>query len=196
LLLGLAGPASAQLIEITPETFQKVRGFAVQAREKHPTAPTDAYYLFQQLFNGEFGDTRPLITHIVNNQPGIDIEIVTPINQLYSEFATALRKLDTLIERPRGPSTVAVMVGPKRTDAPNVTRIVLFLDGKEMLPVVSTLAPTEFRNGLGNPFQKGAGMVAWKPEVFTTGKVKMVCITDGMSIEWEYQPGLLGQQLK
>jgi hypothetical protein len=195
LLLLTATTVSAQLIEITPETFQKVRNLAVQAREKHPTSPNDAYYLFQQLFNGEFGDTRPSIMQVVKYQPSIDVEAITPINQLFFEFATALRKLEPLIQEPR-PSTVAVMVSPKQIDAPNISRMVLFLDGKEIPPVASLLKPTEFKNGFGNSFQKGAGMVAWKPEVFTTGKVKLVCITDGSPIEWEYQPGLLGPQLK
>lgn len=187
--------ANAQMIEITPEIFQKVRGLASQAKEKHPTSPNDAFYLFQQLFNGEFGDTRPSLIQVVKYQPSIDVEIVTPINQLFLEFATALRKLEPLIEEPR-PATVAVMVNPKRVDAPDISRIVLFVDGKEVQPVTSSLKPTEFRNGLGNAFQKGAGLVAWKPEAFTTGKVKLVCITDGTPIEWQYEPGLLGPQLK
>jgi hypothetical protein len=129
--------------------------------------------------------------HVVNNQPSIDIDILTPINQLFLEFASALRKLEPLIEAPRPAAmTVAVMVNPKRTDAPNINRIVLFVDGKEVPPVASLLKPTEFRNGFGNAFEKGSGLVAWKPEVFTSGKVKLICITDGAPIEWEYQPGL------
>lgn len=48
-----------------------------------------------------------------------------------------------------------------------------------MPPEFDGLKPTEFRNRLGATEIKGAGLVAWKPEVFTTpGIVKVVAITE------------------
>jgi hypothetical protein len=191
-LLATSQSAQAQLIDVTPEVFGKVRAAASQAKEKHPTSPREAGYEFQAWFNGEFGDTRPMVATIVN-LPDIAVEVITPINFLYSEFARSLQQLEPLTEKPPI-SLVYIRVTPKRRDAPDVTRIVLFVDGKEVAPVANGLKPTEFKNGLGQPFTIGAGIVAWKPETFTSGVIKVLCInTSGTPIEWNYTPGSLGQ---
>lgn len=192
-LLYSASVADAQLIEITPEVFSKVSSFAVAAKQKHPTSPTEAVYAFQADFNGEFGDIRPMSSVIVES-PALVIRVITPINALYLAFATALSNLEPLPEKP-GISLVAIEVRPTQMNAPNVRRVVLFLDGKEIPPELDGLKPTEFRNRLGATETKGAGLVVWKPEVFTTpGIVKVVAINDGPAIEWEYsasRPGPL-----
>ena len=164
-----ASTASAQLIEVTPEVFATVERLATGARAKYPTSPEQAVFAFQTEFNGEFGNTWPSITQI-NSSPELDILVLTPINRLANDFRRSLHDLTALPDH-SSPAFVSVEVQPKRTTAPNVTRLVLFLDGQEVHPVVSTLGPKEFKNGMGITFSKGAGSVAWKAETFKLSRV-------------------------
>lgn len=183
----LATPAHAQLIDSTPDTFGKVKLLAETARANSPT-PTDAVSAMEAAFIAEFGDVRAASATIVDST-ALSVRVITPIHTLYLIFANALRNRSPLPDH-APPSYVAIHVRPSQHDAPNVTRVALFLDGHEVPPETNNLKPSPISNWQGGVALKGSGVVAWKSDVFTTpGVVKVRVITDGPVFEWEYSAG-------
>jgi hypothetical protein len=180
--------ATAQFLEITPEVFNKVQSFATSARAKDPASPKQAWYYFQKDFIEAFGEPHVPQADVVDSEE-LHIELITPLHYLYELFAGALLELEP-IPKVRPLSVVRVRVSPRQTGAPNVRRVVLFLDNQQVAPTASTIKPTEFKNGLGASFTKGAGIATWSPTIFDgKGKVRLVVMTDGAPIEWPYFPG-------
>ena len=188
----LATPAYAQLIEITPDTFGKVKALAETARASFPESPTNAVTAFETAFVAEFGPLRGANETIVETR-GLSVRILTPIYALYLTFSNAIRNR-TAFADDAPPSYVAINVRATQPDAPNVTRVTLFRDDKEVPPEINNLAPLPIANWNGGTILKTSGLLFWKSDVFTTpGIVKVAVITDGPVYQWEYWARKPGQ---
>lgn len=187
LVCWLSASGAAQLIEITPSTFDAAKALAETARTNAPTSPTAAVAAFDEAFETAFGDVRSTNVRIVDSKE-LSVRLITPLDTLQLIFANALRNHTAFPMQPP-PSYVAVQVRPSHSDAPNITRVALFVNDQEVPPVINNLKPAQVGNRLGGFGLKSAGVVAWKSQTFNMpGVVKVVLLTDGPPIEWEYAP--------
>ena len=146
----VAPSAGAQIIDVDTATFAKLRGLADDARKLHPTAPDKAEAVFSDAFDTTFGNLIVLASHVWD-QPSLRISIETLDRRLRNQVAAALRRLDQLPTAPADPPPVVIVtVYPRRANAPNVSKIVLFRDDTPVEPSSTTLALREFKTNLGS----------------------------------------------
>jgi hypothetical protein len=121
LLLNLlsADRAGAELTVLTPALVQKALSFAADAKQKHPTSPSDAVYRFVADFNGEFGDILPVSLRVIDTA-ALTVAISTPLSRVQSTLRTALATLlplPTLDHLLDGRSLHRILVALKATGA-------------------------------------------------------------------------------
>lgn len=178
-------PSFAQMIDVTPEVFARVRGLAAAAREQHPTSPNEAVQAFIIAFNGAFGNTMPADAYLADT-PALNVTLWTPINDTRGLMEMALSKLQPLPEQPLSDQqSVRIHVIPKQMSAPNIERLVLFRGTQQIEPLKNLLEPTEFTNRLGAKTMLGEGSVVYPFSAFRPGEpVKCVAFTRTGSLEW------------
>ena len=151
---------------------------------------------FLRALDQSFGfDTVFLSTHpamSVHSSDELSIFAVSPYVGYRVSLLEALRKRDPVDNLPV-PAAFVVVVSPSRINAPDIVKIIVERDGKEIEPTINELRPTPLTTRLGARAVLHAGQALFPCSAFAPGAVvKVIAIPEtGGNIETTIPEGEL-----
>jgi hypothetical protein len=112
---------------------------------------------------------------VLNAPPDLSAEVFPIYLRYRTLFAERLRKMEPTNAIPFIPA-VSVHITPKQFTSPDVIKVVVFRNGKEVQPISSTLTPRTFQNALGGVVSLHAGVVAFPQDAFAPGGLVVVTL--------------------
>lgn len=114
-----------------------------------------------------------------------------PFPRYRIRLSEAMRRMDPLADVPVT-SDVRVTITPLRFEAPDVVKVVIQVNGQQVPPAGSTLAPKEFRNRTGGAIMLHDGAVSFPCSAFTPdARVRITIIPSaGDNVVYEFSPAI------
>jgi hypothetical protein len=122
-------------------------------------------------FSTAYMNTHP--GEVVFMSDALGVVVTSPYRMFRDGIVEAFRKREPLtgIQVPAG---VVVSISPMQIDAPDIVKLIVARDGKEVRPIVSALRPKEFTTRMGVKFVVHAGTVVLPCSAFAPGAAVVV----------------------
>ncbi len=163
--LGLVQSLSAQKTELP--TASAVRGMTREAQAEGKGDSSAVVLALDKRVRARWGDFESFPLSIVRRQD-LTIYLATPYMSYRRGVIEHLRMRESLNGVPWTDWAV-VSVAPERIEAPDVTRVSVLRDGREIAPVKTALRPMQFSNGSGDTATLHAGEVHYPMTAFAPG---------------------------
>jgi len=166
-------PRPSGLKATVAATVEKLRGLPQEAHEVMFALELDAAVGLDPLFMALHPTVR------VPTPEGLSIEVIFPYSLYRSQLKEAIRKREPLADVAIPAGVISVTVTPSRIDAPDIIKIVVERDGKEVPPVLNGLKPTEVTTRMGAKDVLHAGVVAFPCAAFAPrGSSRIIAIPE------------------
>lgn len=174
-LLALASMTGAQPAQsITPVTEARVRALAKRAQADAKADATALVLALDRQVRDTWGEFESFPISVVRRE-----DLLVTLSSPYMSYRRAL--VDAL--RTKRPidglawvGTAVLSVSPARLSSPDVERVVLMRNGREIPPLKDGLRPMTFSNGSGEQGTLHAGDIHWPMSAFAPGAAVAVTL--------------------
>jgi len=175
LAAGAATIVSAQTPRREPMTPAVVRALTKEAESAARGDKNEVVLGLDSRVRARWGDFESFPVTIVRRED-LSIVLSTPFMTYRRALAEFLRMNDSLDKIPWVPTAV-ITISPGRLEAPDILRVVVERDGKEIAPAENLLKPMAFTNGSGDSAMIHAGEVRFPMSAFASGaSVKIAAV--------------------
>jgi hypothetical protein len=151
----------------TAMTAATIRALTKEAQAEGKGDSNAIVLALDKRVRARWGDFESFPVSIVRRQD-ITVYLATPFMSYRRALIEHLRMRESLTSVPWTDAAV-VSVNPERIEAPDITRIVVARDGKEVPPAATLLRPMQFTNGSGDTASLHAGDVQFPMTAFAPG---------------------------
>jgi hypothetical protein len=152
-------------------TAAAIRALTKEAQAEGKTDSNAVVLALDKRVRARWGDFESFPVSVIRRQD-ITIYLATPFMAYRRALIEYLRMREPLAGLPWN-DWAAVSVNPDRIDAPDITRVIVERDGRDISPLASQLRPMQFTNGNGDTASLHAGdvrfpMAAFAPDATVT----------------------------
>lgn len=171
----------------------QMKAAAAKLRSEQPDASAFVHSLDVAVgLDTEFISRHP--ASIVHHSDDLSVMVFFPYATYRLALTEALRKREPVGDI-AVPSGVVIMVSPSRIDSPDILKVIVERDGKEIAPIANSLTPKPMQTRIGAKALLHAGEIVFPCAAFLPGaRVHVIAIpASGRNIEQDIAPeDLLG----